>query len=87
MLKHGDFPDTRPPPTPIRGGRDESELELNTADFEVVHHLWGHWAFIRTSQLLTLNCIGPPLVMDKLIPVISRAITTPPEMGPLLDVE
>ena len=31
--------------------------------------------------------IGPPLVMDKLIPVNSRAITSPPEMGPLLDVE
>ena len=46
---------TRPPPTPIRGGRDESEFEPNTADFKVDHHLWGHWAFIRTSRLLTLN--------------------------------
>ena len=33
---------TRPPPAPIRGGRDESELEPNTANFKVDHHLWGH---------------------------------------------
>ena len=46
---------TRPLPAPIRGERDESELEPNTADFKVDHHLWGHWAFIRTSRLLTLN--------------------------------
>ena len=46
---------TTPRPAQIRRGRDESELEPNTADFRVDHHLWGHWAFIRTSQLLTLN--------------------------------
>ena len=46
---------TRPPPAPIRGERDESELEPNTADFRVDHNLWGHWAFIRTARLLTLN--------------------------------
>ena len=43
----------RPPPAQIRGGRDESELEPNTADFNVDHHLWGHWAFIRTSRPIT----------------------------------
>ena len=31
--------------------------------------------------------IGPPLVMDKLITVNSRAVTSPPEIGPLRDVE
>ena len=30
---------TRPPPTPIRGERDLSKLEPNTADFKVDHHL------------------------------------------------
>ena len=34
----------RPLPAPIRGGRDESELNPNTPDFKVNHHLWGHWA-------------------------------------------
>ena len=46
---------TRPPPAPIRGGRDESELEPNTVEFRIDHHLWGHWTFLRTSWLLTLN--------------------------------
>ena len=41
----------------------------------------------KLTHSLGIYSIGPPLVMDKLIPVISRAITSPPEMGPLLDVE
>ena len=41
----------------------------------------------KLTHSLCIYSIGPPLVMDKLIPVISRAITNPPEMGPLLDVE
>ena len=41
----------------------------------------------KLTQSLAIYSIGPPLVMDKLIPIISRAITSPPEMGPLLDVE
>ena len=45
---------TRPKPVPIRGGRDESELEPNTADFRGDHHFWGHWAFMKTSRILTL---------------------------------
>ena len=41
----------------------------------------------KVSHTLGIYSIGPPLAMDKLIPVISRAITTPPEIGPLLEVE
>ena len=41
----------------------------------------------KLTHSLGIYSIGPPLVMDKLFPVISRAITSPPEMGPLLDVE
>ena len=36
--------ETRPSLIAIRGGRDESEVEPNTADFRVDRHLWGHWA-------------------------------------------
>ena len=36
---------------------------------------------------LGIYSIGPPLVMDKLIPVNSRAITSKLEISPLLDVE
>ena len=31
------------------------ELELNTADLRVDHHLWGDWTFRRTSLYLSLN--------------------------------
>ena len=41
----------------------------------------------KLSHSLGKHSIYPPLVMDKLIPVKSRAITSPPEMGPVLDVE
>ena len=41
----------------------------------------------KLTHGLGIYSIGPPLVMDKLIPVISRAITSPPEMGAMLDVE
>ena len=40
----------------------------------------------KLSHSLGKHSIYPPLVMDKLIPVKSRAITSPP-MGPVLDVE
>ena len=42
---------------------------------------------IKLMHSLGICSIGPSLVMDKLIPANSRAITSPPEMGPLLDVE
>ena len=42
---------------------------------------------IKLTHSLGIYSIGLPLVMEKLIPVISRTITSPPEMGPLLDVE
>ena len=41
----------------------------------------------KLTHCLGIYSIGPPLVIYKLIPVNSRAITSPPEMGPLLDVE
>ena len=41
----------------------------------------------KLMHSLGIYSIGPPLVMDKLIPVNSREITSPPEMGTLLDVE
>ena len=41
----------------------------------------------KLTHSLGIHSIGNPLVMDKLIPVILRAITSPPEMGSLLDVE
>ena len=41
----------------------------------------------KLTHSLGIYSIGPPLVMDNLIPVISRAITSPPEMDPLLDVD
>ena len=41
----------------------------------------------KLTHSLRIYSIGPPLVMDKLIPVISRATTSSPEMGPLLYVE
>ena len=41
----------------------------------------------KLTQSLGIYSIGPPLVMDKLIPVNSRAITSPPEMSLLLEVE
>ena len=41
----------------------------------------------KLTHSLGMYSIGPPLIMDKLIPVISRPITSPPEMAPLLDVE
>ena len=41
----------------------------------------------KLTHSLGIYSIGPPLVMDKLIPVISRAITSLREMGLLLDVE
>ena len=41
----------------------------------------------KLTHSLGIYSIGPPLVMDKLVPVNSRAITSPPEMGPQLDVE
>ena len=73
---------------------EEEETNPNTADFKVDHHLWGvgvHQNVPASDTKLThslgIYSIGPPLVMDKLIPVISRAITSLPEMGPLLDVE
>ena len=34
-----------------------------------------------------INFIRPPLVMDKLIPVNSRAVTIPPKMSLLHEVE
>ena len=40
---------------PIRWRRDEFELEPNSADSRLDRHLWGHWVFIRTSRILTLN--------------------------------
>ena len=44
---------TNPLPSLTSGGNDE--LELNTADLRVDHHLWGDWTFIRTSLFLSLN--------------------------------
>ena len=41
----------------------------------------------KLTHSLRIYSIGPPLVMDKLIKVVSKAITSPPEMGHLLDVE
>ena len=41
----------------------------------------------KLTHSLGIYCTGSPLAMEKLIPVNSRAITSPPEMGPLLDVE
>ena len=41
----------------------------------------------KLTHSLGIYSIGPPLVMDKLIPVISRTIMSSPEMGILLDVE
>ena len=41
----------------------------------------------KLMHSLGIYSIGPPLVMDKLIPVISKGITSPPEMGPMLEVE
>ena len=41
----------------------------------------------KLTHSLGIYSIGPPLVMDKLIPVNSRAITSPPEMSFLLEVE
>ena len=82
---------SRPPPAPIRGGRDESELEPNTADFFAYGDTERSSEHPASDSKLTHSLgiyrIRPPLVMDKLIPVNLRAITSPPEMGPLLDVE
>ena len=41
----------------------------------------------KLTHSIGIYIIGPPLVMDKLISVNSRAIPSPSEMGPLLDVE
>ena len=44
----------------------------------------------KLTHSLGIYSIGPPLVMvlmDKLIPINSRVITSPLEMSPLLDVE
>ena len=41
----------------------------------------------KLTHSLGIYSIGPPLVMDKLSPVNGIAITSPPEMSPLLDVE
>ena len=41
----------------------------------------------KLTHSLSIYSIGTSLVMDKLIPVNSRAITSPLEMGRLLDVE
>ena len=41
----------------------------------------------KLTRSLGIYSIGPPVVMEKHIPVNSREITSPPEMGPLLDVE
>ena len=41
----------------------------------------------KLTHSLGIYCIGPPLVMDKLILVNSRVIMSPPEMSPLLDVQ
>ena len=40
---------TSPPPPPTSG--DGDELNQNTTDVRVGHHLWGDRAFIRTSLL------------------------------------
>ena len=43
------------------GGSDE--LEPNTADLRVDHHLWGDCTFMRTSMFLTLNwCLASEYV-------------------------
>ena len=41
----------------------------------------------KLTHSLGICSIGPPLVMDKLIPVNSRAIMSPTEMSLLLEVE
>ena len=41
----------------------------------------------KLTYSLGIYSIGPLLVMDKLMPVNSRAIMSPPEMGPLMDIE
>ena len=41
----------------------------------------------KLKHSLGIYSIGPPLLMDELSPVNSREITSPPEMGPLLDIE
>ena len=51
---------TSPPPPPTSGGSDE--LKLNTADLRADHHLWGDWAFKKTSLFLAQNSVGNMLV-------------------------
>ena len=80
-----------PPPTSL--GSDE--LKLNKADLRMDHHLWGDWAFIKTSLFLTLNWhfaslvgfISSHLTADKLYPVNPRPITGPLKMSLLLEVK
>ena len=42
---------------------------------------------IKVTPSLGRDYIGPPLVMDKLIPVKSRGITSPPTMSSRLEVK
>ena len=57
---------TSPPPPLTSGGIDE--LEPNTANLRVDHHLWGDWTFI-------IIFISSHLTADKLFTVNTRAIT------------
>ena len=86
-------PHTSPPPSLTSGGNDE--LEPNTADFRVDHHLWGDWTFKRTSPVsatklalsLRVGFISSHLTVDKLFPDNPRAITGPPKMSLLLEAK
>ena len=44
------------------GGNDE--LEPNTADLRVDHHLWREWTFIRSSLFLSLNWCTKLMLAD-----------------------
>ena len=53
---------TSPPPSLTSGGN--AELEPNTGELRVDHHLWGDWTFIRTSLFLSLNwCLASEFPM------------------------
>ena len=86
---------TRPPPAPnkrrkrrIRTRAEDSRLQGRPL---LMRTLGVHQNIPASDTKLTLGLgiyiIGPPLVIDKLIPVNSRAITSPPEMGSVLGVE
>ena len=75
----------------------QAEHSSLTADLRVDHHLWGDWAFLRTSLFdvsgtkltlgLQVGFICSRLTVDKLFPVNPRVTTGPPKMSLLLEAK